>query len=80
MSVVKKTSEYTISKRRDGRFAVVGSNKRPINGEEKVKILLAEDLVKVVATVVAPEPEEETAAAEPTAEDAVAQEGESAPE
>lgn len=57
MKVVKKTSEYTITSRRDDRYAVVGPNKKPINGEEKVKILLAEGLVKVTAPAPAPEPE-----------------------
>ena len=39
MKVVKKTSEYTISQRRDNRYAVVDANKNPVNGDEKVKIL-----------------------------------------
>lgn len=60
MKVVKKTSEYTISKRRDDRYAVVDGNKKPVNGEEKVKILLAEELIKVTA----PAPVVEEAAAE----------------
>ena len=64
MKVVKKTSEYTISQRRDGRYAVVDSNKSPINGEEKVKVLLAEKLVKITAPAPAPAPEVEEAAAE----------------
>jgi len=69
MSQVKKTSEYTISKRRDDRYAVVDANKKPVNGEEKVKILLAEGLItlKVAAPVAEPEVEEA-----PAAEDAPA--------
>lgn len=71
MKVVKKTSEYTISLRRDGRHAVVNAKKQPINGEDKVKILAAENLLKVPAPKPAPEPEtevasEEVAAAEET--------------
>ena len=56
MKVVKKTSEYTITQRRDGRYAVVDSKKQPINGDEKVKILVAEELLKV--TLPAPPAEE----------------------
>ncbi len=70
MKVVKKTSEYTITSRRDGRYAVVGANRKPINGEEKVKILLAEDLIKVTAAAPAPEPE----VAEESSEEAVQEE------
>lgn len=64
MKVVKQTSEYTISQRRDERYAVVDANKKPVNGEEKVKILLAEELIKVTAPAPAPEPEAEEASAE----------------
>lgn len=84
MKVVKKTSEYTISQRRDGRYAVVGSDKKPVNGDDKVKILLAEELIKVTAPAPAPEPEpeaEEVAAeetAEESAEEAPAEEGDAA--
>ncbi len=67
MKVVKKTSEYTISQRRDGRYAVVGSDKKPVNGDDKVKILLAEELIKVTAPAPAPEPEVEEAPAEEAA-------------
>ncbi|MCP3908537.1 MAG: hypothetical protein GY712_11035 [Oceanicoccus sp.] len=74
MKVVKKTSEYTISQRRDGRYAVVGSDKKPVNGDDKVKILLAEELIKVTAPAPAPEPEVEEAPAEETA----AEEGDAA--
>ena len=63
MKVVKKSSEYTITQRRDGRYAVVDANKKPVNGEEKVKILLAEELVKVTAPAPVPEPEAEVEAA-----------------
>lgn len=79
MKVVKKTSEYTVTQRRDGRYAVVDANKNPINGEDKVKILAAENLLKVAVAAPAPEPEveevaeevvEEAAAEEAPAEDA----------
>jgi len=45
MSIVKKTKEYTITKRRDGRYAVTGAKKAPINGDEKVAILQQEGLL-----------------------------------
>ena len=67
MKVVKSTSEYTISQRRDGRYAVVDANKKPVNGDEKVKILLAEGLIKVTAPAPAAEPEPEAAPEEDTA-------------
>jgi hypothetical protein len=73
MKVVKKTSEYTVLQRRDGRYAVKDSKKSPVNGDEKIKILVAEGLVKVaVPAAPAPEPEAEpeAAAEEAAAEDA----------
>ena len=59
MKVVKKTSEYTISQRRNGRYAVVNGNKKPVNGDEKVKILIAEGLVTLRAAAPVAEPEVE---------------------
>ena len=50
MKLAKKAAEYTVLKRRDGRYAVQGKNGKFINAEEKVKILIAEGLVT------APEP------------------------
>ena len=47
MKLVKKTAEYSIYKRSDDRYAVQDADKQPINGEEKVKILVAEELIKV---------------------------------
>ena len=58
MQVTKKTAEYTVFKRVDGRYAVKGSNKKFINGEDKVKILIAEGLLT------APKPKAEAAPAE----------------
>jgi hypothetical protein len=68
MKVIKKTSEYTITQRRDNRYAVVDSNKNPVNGEEKTKILLAEELIKLTVAAPAPEPEAEEAPADDAAE------------
>lgn len=66
MKLVKKTAEYTIYQRGDERYAVKDANKKAVNGEEKVRILLAEDLVK--APAVAKPVVEEAAAEEPAAE------------
>ncbi|NOX52590.1 MAG: hypothetical protein GXP16_18965 [Gammaproteobacteria bacterium] len=49
MKVVASTDEYTVYQRRDGRHAVQGANKRPINGDDKVKILLQHKLIDVAA-------------------------------
>jgi hypothetical protein len=71
MKVVKKTSEYTVLQRRDGRYAVQDSKKSPINGDEKIKILVAEGLLKVALPA---EPEPEVEATEEAAEEAPAEE------
>lgn len=52
MKVVKKTDEYTILMRRDNRHAVIDKKGKPVNGDEKSKILAAEGLIKL------PEPKE----------------------
>jgi hypothetical protein len=71
MKVVKKTAEYTIYQRNDERYAVKDANKKPVNGEEKVKILLAEELIKVTEPAPVEEaPAEEEAAAEEAGEEA----------
>jgi len=57
MKLEKKTAEYTVLKRRDGRFAVQGKNGQFINAEEKLKILIAEGLVKAPEPKAEPEPE-----------------------
>jgi hypothetical protein len=49
MEVVKSTAEYTVYKKRNNRFAVKNSDKKWVNGEDKVKILLAENLIKLAA-------------------------------
>ena len=74
MKVVLKNDEYTIYQRRDGRYAVEGADKKAINGDEKVAILVANDLIKA-AVPAAPEPVEEAAeaVAEEAAEEAVAE-------
>ena len=43
MKLVKKTAEYTIYQRGDDRYAVKDANKNAVNGDEKVRILVAEE-------------------------------------
>jgi hypothetical protein len=73
MKLVKKTAEYSIHQRGDERYAVMDANKLPVNGDEKVRILVAEDLIK--ATLPAKPVVEEVAETEAVAEEtAVAEE------
>ncbi|MGH1485733.1 MAG: hypothetical protein ACRBCI_05880 [Cellvibrionaceae bacterium] len=64
MQTTKKTAEYTVFKRADGRYAVKGNDKKFINGEDKVKILIAEGLL----TAPSPKPAEPEAAEEASEE------------
>jgi len=66
METVKTTENYTIFKKRSGRFGVKASNKKWINGEEKAKILSNEGLIKL--SVAAEKPAEEAPAQEETSE------------
>lgn len=50
MEIVKETEEYQIIKKRNGRYGVRRTNRKWVTGDEKVKILIAEGLLK------APEP------------------------
>lgn len=68
MEVVKKTDEYTIYKKKSGRYGVQGSNKKWINGDDKIKILLGEGLIKATAPKPAEAPAEETVSEEAPAE------------
>ena len=74
MKVVASTDEYTIYQRRDERYAVRDADRRPINGAEKVAILLKHELI-VAPAPKAPEPQEPEAAEEAAAEDETAAEG-----
>ena len=65
MKVVVKNDEYAIYQRRDGRYAVEGADKKPINGDEKVTILAANELIAVTLPAA---PEEEAAPEEAEAE------------
>lgn len=57
MEVVKKTNEYQVIKKRSGRYAVKGANKKWVNGDEKVKILVAEGLMEAPKAKEEPAPE-----------------------
>jgi hypothetical protein len=73
METVKKTAEYRIVKKRSGRYGVLDASGKWLNGDEKVKVLLAEKLIKAPAPKPAePEPVAEevpAAAAEEAAEE-----------
>ena len=47
MELVKKTDNYTIYKKRSGRYAVQNKDKKYLTEKEKVEILLAEKLIKI---------------------------------
>lgn len=67
MKLVKKTDEYSVYQRRDQRYAVLDAKKNPINGADKVRILVEEELLK--ETLPAAPVAEEAAAVEPAAEE-----------
>lgn len=73
MKTVKQTAEYTILQRRDGRYAVRSSNKNPVNGDEKVEILVKEGLIEAKQKS-EPKAQEESSAAETGAEENAAEE------
>jgi len=64
MKLIKKTAEYKIFMRGDDRYAIQDASGKPVNGEEKVRILVEEDLIKVTL----PSPKEEVAEPEDTAD------------
>jgi hypothetical protein len=69
MEVVKKTDDYTIVKKRSGRYGVKGNNKKWINGNDKIQILVDAGLIKAAVKAEAPaEPEADEAPAEAEAE------------
>lgn len=69
MEIVKKEKDYTIVKKRNGRFGVLTNKKKWINGDEKAKILADAGLIKVSVKQEAPA---EEAPAEETTEAAAA--------
>lgn len=76
MKLVKKTEEYSIYLRGDQRYAVKDDDQKPVNGDEKARILAAEGLIKVAPPVA--KPAEENASDEGAGTQASA--GEAAPE
>lgn len=59
MKTVKRTAEYTVLQRGDGRYAVRGKDRKWINGEAKVDILVKEKLMEKPKSKPQPEPEPE---------------------
>ncbi len=80
MKLIKNTDEYAIYQRRDGRYAVKNADKGAVNGDEKVRILLEEELIKAavpaepVAEVVEDAPAEDAPADEAGDEEAAGEE------
>ncbi len=72
MKTIKKTADYTIYQKKSARYAVKNADKKWVNGDDKLKILIAEKLLKVAAPKAKPaaEAEPEAPAAESTAEPA----------
>ncbi len=80
MESVKKTKEYEIVKKRSGRYAVRDAKRNWVRGDEKVKILLAEKLIKApVPKNEEPEPAPEASAADSSADAADEAAAEEAP-
>lgn len=79
MKTVKKTAEYTIFERRDGRYAVKNAAKKWVNGDDKIAVLKKEKLLKAPKAKPKPkaEPEpEQTEQAEVQAEEQAATDAE----
>jgi ethanolamine ammonia-lyase small subunit len=76
MKLVKKTDEYSIFQRGDKRYAVQDANKKAVNGDEKVAILVEEGLITAAVAAAPEEVVEEVAeeVAEDAAEEVVAEE------
>lgn len=70
MKTAKQTAEYTVLQRGDGRYAVRGRDKKWVNGDAKVEILVKEGLLKKAAPKPKPEPEAGEAPAEEAAAEA----------
>ncbi len=47
MEVVKKSKEFTVLKKKNGRYAVKNSKGKFVNAADKVSILVAEGLIKL---------------------------------
>ena len=64
MEVVKQTKEFTVVKKRSGRYGVKNAKGKWVNGDDKVKVLVAEGLVKQVVKQAPPAEETTEAPAE----------------
>ena len=74
MKVIKKTKDYVVYQKSSGRYAVKDADKNWVNADEKVKILLAEKLIKAfVPPAPAPQEPEPEAVAAPVEEAPVAE-------
>jgi hypothetical protein len=84
MKVVARTGEYTIYKKRNQRYAVRNKDKQWVRGEDKVAILLANNLMEAPVPKAPEHPEPpatEAAASEAgSGEPGAAESGESAQE
>lgn len=76
MKLVKKTDDYSIFQRGDERYAVKDAAKKPVNGEEKVRILLEEGLITVAESAPVEAAVEEAPAEEASEEEAPADDAE----
>ena len=63
MQQIKQTAEYTIFKKKSGRYAVRGKNKQWVHAGDKAQILLAEALITQARPKPVPEPAAEGEAA-----------------
>ncbi|MEM7304118.1 MAG: hypothetical protein AAF372_01170 [Pseudomonadota bacterium] len=72
MKEVQTSGDYVIYEKRSGRYAVKGTDKKYVNGDDKAKILADAGLVTIPEPKAAPvdeTPAEEAAADESPAED-----------
>ena len=78
MKEVQTSGDYKIYEKRSGRYAVKGSDKKYVNGDEKAKVLADAGLVTIPEPKAAPvedeAPAEEAAEEEVTSEEAPAEE------
>ncbi len=70
MEVVKKTGDFTIVKKRSGRYGVKSAKGEWINADKKIEILLAEGLIKAAKPKPKKEEPREESADEPAEETA----------
>ena len=69
MEIVKETEEYQIVKKRSGRYGIRKRDRSWVTGDEKVKILVSEGLIKLTESTKEPEPEETPAEGAEAAEE-----------